>query len=271
MATEESLVLIFRICSNLSDHESMEVRKFRTDLWDVAFIIFHWHQPKRVRNENIGYTCFDAVGREILNSALSTIKFLLRPICILLRKKGIRCKVLNSVPISHDDVIEIRRCIKTLRRLVMAERLKAYIPYMLRKFLRVGEWKKSRFAKLSWEEVDAVLSQEDEAKDLEHILFKVSAALGCEVDVLKEWIHLGAVLAPKDLYVARLVKDHEMCKLSSRVFRDESQLEFIASSDDVETRAYRLAFTTFRDEWFLVLTEYHYELTDKARLWLSMN
>jgi hypothetical protein len=102
------------------------------------------------------------------------------------------------------------------------------------------------------------------------ILSKVSYALVYDIDIIKKSIQLWSNLTAKDTYLARCIKDQEIIDLYKRVWRDEYHLPILAiNHDQVETRAYLLAFKAFREEWFTLLWPGYHELTEKARLWLS--
>jgi hypothetical protein len=173
----------------------------------------------------------------------------------------------NSIRFSEEEICQLRRLAGALGTLVMQERLTAYIPYMLNKFRTVSEWRHSRFAKMGWSEINAVLANEDES--LELILSKVAYSLVYDIDIVKKWIQLVSNLSSKDTYIARCIKRHNTDELYKRVWRDEYHLKSLAINDDVEVRAYLLAFKTFREEWFMTLWRRHYQLSPKAQLWLS--
>src|SRR5208282_6273393 len=185
---------------------------------------------------------------ETLKSLLDDLKVVLKPVRILLKPKGPWSKVLNSICFSAQEILELRRIAGALGGLVMQERLTGYIPYMLNKFRTVSEWRNSQFAKMKWTEISAALANGDDF--LDPLLSKVAYSLVYDVRIVKKWIQLGSNLLPKDTYIARCVKNHDTDELHQRVWRDEAHLEYIAVNDDLETRAYILAFQTFRMDWF---------------------
>jgi hypothetical protein len=75
-------------------------------------------------------------------------------------------------------------------------------------------------------------------------------------------------MSSKDLYIVRAVHDSKLSKLANRVLSNETHLD-ITADDDLKARAYRLAFTTFREERFAELDFGFYILTDKADRWLD--
>jgi hypothetical protein len=101
------------------------------------------------------------------------------------------------------------------------------------------------------------------------VLVRVSFKLGFDVSIMKAWIRFGAQIAKKNLYIVNLVKDLQIAKVAARVLEDETTLNFVTADSTTEACAYRLAYTTFKEEWFTYLNVGHYELTDKAEKWVS--
>ena len=270
MSAESDLNSLKAITGGLSSHESQEIRKVAAIIWDIATIILFDHQPSCRRSlgePRLGYSCFAGSGAETLKNLIKDLKVTLKPARVLLNRKGPFSKVVNSIRFSSEEICQLRQLAGTLGNLVMQERLTGYIPYILNKFRTVSEWRHSRFAKMRWSEINTALVNNDESLDL--ILSKVSYSLVYDVDIVKKWVQLGSNPTAKDTYIARCVKDNDMGELYKRVWRDEYHLMCLAINDDLVTRAYLLAFKTFREEWFTILWPRHYELTAKARLWLS--
>ena len=120
---------------------------------------------------------------------------------------------------------------------------------------------------MKWTEISVVLANGDDSLHL--LLSKVAYSLVYDIHIIKKWIQLGSNLLPKDIYIARCVKNHATDELHQRVWRNEVHLEYIAINDDLETRAYISAFQMFRMDWFTILRSEYCEFTEKARLWLS--
>ena len=269
MSSEASLNLLCRLGWSLDAHDSPAVRDMAKSLRFITAIILHWHQPTFVNIAQAGYTCFDVAGQETLKNITKRLESLLKVARILLKSETIREKAIGSLSFSSDEIREIKEQITYLRRLVMRERLTAYFPYMLGKIRRCPEWSQSAFAKMTWEEVDAVLADSEHQSSLEEVLDRLSLSCNYEREFIKIWIHGRANMSSKDLYIVRTVQDSKLDKLANRVLSDETHLEHITADDDLEARAYRLAFTTFREEWFVKLDIGFYILTDKADRWLD--
>ena len=237
-------------------------------LYDIVLIIFLDHQPsRRIGEPHLGYNDFTGARKESLISVTRALNVVLKPCRVLLKPKGPFSKVLNSIWFPPAEILEIQRLTSALANLIMQERLTGYIPYMLNKFRTVPEWRSSRFAKMTWSEVGSALANEDES--LAQVLANVSYSMVYDIHIVKKWVQLGSNMSSKDTYIARCVKKHNIDELYQRVWRDEADLEILATDDELETRAFLLAFKTFREEWFRILLPGHYELTLKASHWLS--
>ena len=270
MSAESDLGYLQVLSGGLSSHESQEIRDVAAIIWDIATVIVFDHQPscrRSLHEPRLGYSCFAGAGEKALMDLIKDLKIALKPARILLKPKGPFSKVVNSIHFSPEEICQLRRLAGALGNLVMQERLTGYIPYMLNKFRTVSEWRYSRFAKMGWPDISTALANDDDSLDL--ILSKVSYALVYDIDIVKKWIQLGSNLTAKDTYLARCVKNHEIIDLYKRVWRDEYHLRILAINDDIEAQAYLIAFKTFREEWFTLLWPGYYELTEKARLWLS--
>ena len=270
MSVESDLESLQRLTGLFSTHSSQETRDVLLSLWNIIAVILMDHQPSFRRGlgaPRLGYSCFAGAGEETLKDLIEDLKITLKPARILLKPKGPFSKVVNSIHFSPEEICQLRRLAGALGNLVMQERLTAYIPYMLNKFQTVSEWRYSGFAKMGWPDISTALANDDDSLDL--ILSKVSYALVYDIDIVKKWIQLGSNLTAKDTYLARCVKNHEIIDLYKRVWRDEYHLRILAINDDIEAQAYLIAFKTFREEWFTLLWPGYYELTEKARLWLS--
>ena len=269
MSAEASLRRLCRLGWSLETHNSPAVRDMAKSLRFITSIILQWHQPTFVNIAQAGYTCFDVAGQETLKNSTKLLESLLKAARILLKSEAIREKAIDSLRFSSDEIREIMRQITILRRLVMRERLTAYFPYMLAKIRRFREWSQSAFAKMTWEEVDAVLADNEQQTSLEEVLHRLSLSCNYDREFIKIWIHDRANMSSKDLYIVRTVQDSKLDKLANRVLSDETHLEHITADDDLEACAYRLAFTTFKEEWFIKLDVGLYILTDKANGWLD--
>jgi len=270
MSVESDLESLQRLTGLFSTHSSQETRDVLLSLWNIIAIILMDHQPsfrRRLGAPRLGYSCFAGAGEKALMDLIKDLKIALKPARILLKPKGPFSKVVNSIHFSPEEICQLRRLAGALGNLVMQERLTAYIPYMLNKFQTVSEWRYSGFAKMGWPDISTALANDDDSLDL--ILSKVSYALVYDIDIVKKWIQLGSNLTAKDTYLARCVKNHEIIDLYKRVWRDEYHLRILAINDDIEAQAYLIAFKTFPEEWFTLLWPGYYELTEKARLWLS--
>ena len=257
------------VCSFWS-HPSQEIRDALGDLYNIVLIIFLDHQPSRGRQigkHQLGYNDFAGAREESLMSITRDLHIILKPCRVLLKPKGPFPKVLKWINFSPAEILEIRRLTNALANLIMQERLTGYIPYMLNKFQTVREWRHSPFAKMTWSEVGSALAEGDES--LEQLVAKVSYSMAYDIHIVKKWVQLGSNMSPRDTYIARCIKKHKIEDLSKRVWQDESDLESLAINDELETRAFLLAFKTFREEWFDILWRGYYELTVKASHWLS--
>ena len=270
MSVESDLESLQRLTGLFSTHSSQETRDVLLSLWNIIAVILMDHQPsfrRRLGAPRLGYSCFAGAGEETLKDLIEDLKITLKPARILLKPKGPFSKVVNSIRFSPEEICQLRRLAGALGNLVMQQRLTAYIPYMLHKFRTVSEWRQSQFAKMGWSEIKGALVNGDELLDM--ILSKVSYSLVYDIDIVKTWIQLGSNLSAKDTYIAQCVEKHNTDNLHKRVWRDEYHLKSLAINNDVEIRAYLLAFKIFREEWFTLLWPGYYELTEKARLWLS--
>ena len=228
MSTEDDLDSLRLLTGFLSNHTS-QVMRVIWSLNQIECIIIHDHQPSFRRGlgePRLGYSCFASAGEETLKNILDDLKVVIKPVRILLKRKGPWSKVLNSICFSAQEILELRRISGALGGLVMQERLTGYIPYMLNKFRTVSEWRNSQFAKMKWTEISAALANGDDSLDL--LVSKVAYSLVYDVRIVKKWIQLGSNLWPKDTYIARCVKNHDTDGLHLRVWRDEAHLEYIA-------------------------------------------
>lgn len=267
---ENDLESLEYLASSFSAHHSQELQDALRELRNVLAVILMDHQPscrRRLHEPRLGYSCFAGAGEQTLKSLVKELQTSLKPARVLLKPKGLRSKVVNSIRFSSEEVLELRRLSAALRNLVLEERITGYTPYMLHKFRTVSEWRHSRFARMTWPEVGAALTNNDESLNV--ILSKVTYSLVYDVAMVKKWVVLGSNLSAKDTYIAQCVKNHEICDLRKRVWRDECHLGSLATNDDLETWAYLLAFKTFREEWFTILRPQYWQLTEKATLWLS--
>jgi len=257
-------------CSSLMTHHSQEIGKTFRELYNVLFVILMDHLPsfrRRLHEPRLGYSYFAGEGEQALANLLKKLHAVLKGPRVLLKRKGRQVKVLNSIRLPSEDLLELQRVAAELRNLVFRERLTGYVPYMLHKFRAVAEWRHSRFGKMGWPEVGAALAANDES--LNDLLSTTAHSLVYDVKIVRKWVQLGSALSDKDTYLGQCVKDHDTYSLRERVWRDENHLEFLAIDDDLETRAYLLAFKTFREEWFSVLREEWCQLTEKAIAWLA--
>lgn len=135
---------------------------------------------------------------------------------------------------------------------------------MLCKIRRFPEWSQSAFGEMTWEEVDAVLADGEHKSSPVEVIYRSSLSSNYEGEFIEIWINGRATMSLKDLYIVRTIQDSKLDKLTNRVLCDKTHLEHIAADNDLEARAYRLALTTFREEWFIKLDVSFYILTDKA-------
>ena len=269
MSNEEDLESILTITGYLYRHKSQEVRDAANPLYSIVCIILDDHQPSHrgFTAPGLGYRSFAGAGEQSLTKLITGLNVALKSTRVLLKPKGPWSKILNSIHFSLEEIMELRRVTGALGGLVMQERLTAYIPYMLNKVRKTSEWRRSRFAKMTWRDISISLANRDDS--LELILLQLSSRLDYDAEILKKWIQLGSNLSAKDSYIALCVKNRDIDNLFRRVFRDEIHLEFIAVNDNLETCAYVLAFKTFRRDWFKALDTGYYELTEKADRWFS--
>ena len=131
----------------------------------------------------------------------------------------------------------------------MEERLTAYVPYCLGKIKKLPEWRKSPFAKMSWEEVNSAIISSNQ--ELLYLIADIAKTYKYDSTIITRWIGLRASAVTKDFYIARTVQDLKMHKLTRRVWRDQNHMDFIPKDDsDLTTKALCLAFWTFRNDWF---------------------
>src|SRR5215471_15933582 len=234
MSTEDEINSLRLLTGFLSSHQSQVIRDAVWSLNQIQRIIIHDHQPSFRRGlgePRLGYSSFAGAGEETLKSLLNDLKVVIKPVRVLLKPKGPRSKVLNSICFSAQEILELRRIAGALGGLVIQERLTAYIPYMLNKFRTISEWRNSRFATMRWAEISTALANGDDSLDL--LLSKVAYSLVYDIRMVKKWIHLGSNMLPKDTYIARCIKNHATDELHQRVWRDEFHLEYIAINDDL--------------------------------------
>ena len=98
---------------------------------------------------------------------------------------------------------------------------------------------------MAWKEVDNILADGKGRNALEEVLRRSKF----DVESIKIWIYSRQKHIVKES-VLSVVHDFKLSKLSNRVLTDECHLEDMTADDDLEARAYCLAFTTFRKEWF---------------------
>lgn len=185
MASEASLNRLWLLGKSLDAHDSPAVRDMAESLMFITSIILHLHQPTFVSIAQACYTCFDVAGQESLKNITKRLDSLLKVARILLKSEKIREKVIGSLSFSSDEIREIMRQITSLRRLVMRERFTAFFPYMLGKIRRFPEWSQSAFAKMTWEEVDAALTDNEQQSYLEDVLYRLSLSSNYESEIIK--------------------------------------------------------------------------------------
>jgi len=151
----------------------------------------------------------------------------------------------------------------------MEERLTAYVPYCLGKIKKLPEWRKSPFAKMSWEEVNSAIISSNQ--ELLHLVADIAKTYKYDSTIITRWIGLRASAVTKDFYIARTVQDLKMHKLTRRVWRDQNHMDFIPKDDsDLTTKALCLAFWTFRSDWFRTIqSESQFSLSKMAQQWLG--
>lgn len=270
MSPEKDLEFLHHLTGFLWNHNLKVIRDTVRSIHEIEGVILRDHQPsfrRELREPRFGYNCFDGAREQTLKRLLNDLKAVLRPVQILLEPKGPSSTLLNSVSFSPEEILELRGIAAALGNLVVQERLIGYIPYMLYKFRTVPEWRHSRYAKMKWTETNLALVNGNES--LDHLLSKVANCLGYDTLIVKKWVQLGCNVTSNDGYITRCLKIHDTDNLHHRVWRDEVYLEYITINDDLETKAYILAFQTFRMEWFTILGPGYCEFTGKARRWLS--
>ena len=268
MSLEEDLQDIRKLILFLVDHKSSEVRHLAEAI-SLILLVIHFHQPKFCTLSDGGFSCFKGPNLVALGNVINRLKYMLRPARVLLNGEKVRKKVINNIVFSSQDLREFSEHLTFLRGILATQRLKGYVSYMLGKIRHSKEWRTSKFAKTSWKEIDAILSNVPECSHLHFIIRQISLKLGFNLEVVKTWIYLGSDIDLKDLYIARLVQHQKICELSRRVLRDECLMGSYPTDDTPEIQAYWLAFKTFRNDWFEHLLPDCYILTDKAERWLE--
>ena len=272
MGLYDDLCDLWKIAFQLREHESTGVQ---TCAGRIEFLVavIESHRPdfsKRVYHG--AFTWFSGEALRVIESRIESLKRLLAPARVLLRyKEDAPKKVINRVEFSPDVIDQFYADTTTLYEILTAERLKGYVGYILSKLRRSKLWSQSIFREATWAEVACILSKDSaSAGQLNHLVNQLCQKFCFDPHVVKTCIRLGTNTDHKYLYIASLIQHQKIRELSWRVSHDEILLEYPMGVDTLEIRAYRLAFMTFRYDWFEKgLSCESYRLTDKARRWLA--
>jgi hypothetical protein len=274
MSTESELWDLSQIARILRRHSSPEVHKTAEALDRIAGLISLYHQPTCFRVLKVGYTCFNTSDQETLAATIASLKRIFRKARFLIRRPTIKAKakvmdvLIEKLEFPPDDLAEAMQLVNILRGLVASERLLAYISYILGKIRRTRLWRQSHFGKWPWSEVGVVLQNTPTDFSLDELLCRLSLKWKFDLDVVKMWIHLAGTMTSKDQYIVNAVKEYNIDRLRDRVQTDGCDLDIFTSADTLETRAYRIAYFAFREEWFEDVTPNLIDLNDRA--WASL-
>lgn len=273
MSIDEDLLRIARTAVFLQDHCSEDINTAALSLSYILSLARSSHHRGYGRIKDVGYAPFSRDREKVFEQIVKDLRRLLKSVNPRFRNnEALRTKVLSSITFTKHELDGIMAAIRQLRSLVMAERLPVYVPWVLRKIRRSSRWIHSSFKMKSWADLDSILSDDNKNGDvymhLNQLISTISSQLGIEADIVKMWIRFGAHLAPKDLYIAHAIQDVHTDKVARRVFSDDAHLEQLTGAGDLESKAYRLAFTTFRDDWFETVEQYRYIVTPKISAWM---
>jgi hypothetical protein len=273
MSTETNLLDLSQIAGILRQHSSLTVHQTAEVLYRITGLIRLYHQPTCFRIFTVGYTCFKENDQKTLAVTVTSLKRIFRKAYLLIRLPIMKEKVMDvsteKLEFAPDVLVEAMQLIDILRGLVASERLLAYISYMLEKIQRTKLWRQSHFGKMTWSEVSIVLQNTPGDSSLDELLCRISLKWKFELDIVKTWIHLAATMTSKDQYIVTAVKELKINRLRHRVQTDGYDLDTFTSADTLETRAYRIAYLKFREEWFEDITPNLIDLNDQACGWLK--
>jgi hypothetical protein len=268
MSTESDLLDLSQIASILRRHSSPAVYKTAEALDRITGLIRIYHQPTCFRIFKVGYTCFKNSDQETLATTITSLKRIFRKARLLIRRPTMKGKsmevFIEKLEFAPDDLVKAMQLVNILRGLVASGRLLAYVLYMLGKIQRTKLWRQSHFGKMPWSEVSVVLQNTPSDSSLDELLCRISLKWKFDLDVVKTWIHLAANTTSKDQYIVTAVKEYNSDRLRNRVQTDGRDLDTFTSADTLETRAYRIAYFAFREEWFEDVTPDLIELNDRA-------
>ena len=273
MSTEQDVKYLYELSGILTLHPRSGVANTMMNLHYILSTVLFSHQPTYFRRKQVGYSCFKSTGQDTLRNVLKDLKIILRSAKILLRLEGHHDESIKLLDFSPDQLDKCTRHIATLRALVAADRYTAYIPYMLGKIRRTLPWRKSQFATMRWEEVSAVLMDPDSIQmaPLIDAMREVSLKTKFDLDILKTWVLRGSNLGGSDLYIVEAAKSQHIDDLANRVLMDETNFDEFTAGGSVDARAFRLAFLTFKDDWFETLRVGCCVLREKINLRLNTN
>ena len=273
--TENDLLDLSQTAGILRRHSSLAVHQTAEALDNITGLIRLYHQPTCFRVAKVGYTCFKDSDQQILATTLASLKRIFRKARLLFRRRIMKKKIMDNLienlEFTPDDLGEAMQLINILCGLVASERLLGYIPYMLGKIRRTKLWRQSCFAEMPWTELSVVLKfQNNPSKSsLDELLRRISLKVKFDLGIVKTWIHLAATMIAKDQYIPNTVKEHKIDRLCCRVQADGLHLDSFTSADTLEARAYRVAYLTFREDWFVDVGPYVIDLTDQAFAWFK--
>jgi hypothetical protein len=251
MSVAAYLLSVIDVGLALEINEDLEVRTLAKNLGVTCGHILYWHQPRYCKIHNVGYTCLEQPAQQCrLLAALKCLKSILPTLPSRSRGATYRPrKTLRLMPLSTEDKSKIRELTLQLGRLILEERLMAYIPYSLGKLKRLRGWRNSPFGEMDWGKLNSSLLEQN--SDLLDLITSIATTYDYDPAVIKVWIQLRAEFVTKDFYVSRTIEDLKLAKLADRVWWDQEHQTLITMDEtDLTTRALLLAFWTFRNEWY---------------------
>ena len=137
-------------------------------------------------------------------------------------------------------------------------------------------WRDSSFSKMTYAELDAAISECPSTSPwlspLMKVLHEVSEKSRFGFRMILKWIHMASIspAASTDPFILDVIQDHDITALASRVYTDETTLEFFEYFCPQEKLApYKTAHTWFRRMWFRYVTLNGGSLTNDAFNWLQ--
>jgi hypothetical protein len=180
------------------------------------------------------------------------------------------------------DVVLI---LNRMARVVLDDHLAGYIFYNLKQLERFKVWRNSKFAKMTYTDLDDIICRHDIAEEqrheFNHTLRLASEKLDIGVPSLESWISLAAVSKydktrkPESISD---IQDRDFHYAAKKILDDIIDLDTLKDFGISSLPIYRAALDAFRDEWFVSIKRYwcvyqpfeeqfDYELTKKGDAW----